>query len=61
MSNIEMGSQNKYNRMDSEVGEHDNESSSYHQEQDKINSTRNYVMTCAFFASVNSVLLGYGM
>ncbi|XP_057525615.1 probable polyol transporter 4 [Amaranthus tricolor] len=58
MSNIEMGSKNKYKRMDSELGEDDNESLNV-QGKDIANSTRRYVMACAFFASVNSVLLGY--
>ncbi|CAO2814466.1 unnamed protein product [Amaranthus hypochondriacus] len=59
MSNIEMGSKNKYKRMDSEVGEDDNESLNVRGKKDIANSTRRYVMACAFFASVNSVLLGY--
>lgn len=59
MSNIEMGSKNNYKRMDSELGEDDNESLNV-QGKDIANSTRRYVMACAFFASVNSVLLGYG-
>ncbi|KAL2937706.1 putative polyol transporter 4 [Bienertia sinuspersici] len=59
MSNIELGSKNKYKRMDSDFGEHDNETSIYNQDKDKTDSSRRYVMACAFFASVNSVLLGY--
>lgn len=61
MSNIELVTKDKYKRMGSEVVEQDSDSSSYHQEKEKDNtkSTRNYVMACAFFASVNSVLLGY--
>lgn len=58
MSNIELGSKNKYQRMDSE---HDNNSSSCNLQKDNTNDCRRYVMVCAFFASVNSVLLGYGM
>lgn len=56
MSNIELGSKNKYQRMDSE---HDNNSSSCNLQKDNTNDCRRYVMVCAFFASVNSVLLGY--
>ncbi|XP_021717318.1 probable polyol transporter 4 [Chenopodium quinoa] len=59
MSNIDLGSKNKYKRMDAEVGAPDSDSSSNYQEKDITKSTRNYVMACAFFASVNSILLGY--
>ncbi|KAL2935301.1 putative polyol transporter 4 [Bienertia sinuspersici] len=61
MSNTELGSKNKYlyKQMESEVGEHENETSIYNQDNDSIDRSRRYVMACAFFASVNSVLLGY--
>lgn len=59
MSTIEMGSKNKYKRMDFDLDKQENESSSYHQQSHNTNNTKRYVMACAFFASVNSVLLGY--
>lgn len=46
---------NKYQRMDSDAersGEDDGET--------RNSRTRKYVMACAFFASLNNVLLGYG-
>nr|AAD20917.1 putative sugar transporter [Arabidopsis thaliana] len=47
---------NKYQRMDSDAEESQN-----HREAEARNSrTRKYVMACAFFASLNNVLLGYG-
>lgn len=47
---------NKYQRMDSDAEESQN-----HLEAEARNSrTRKYVMACAFFASLNNVLLGYG-
>ncbi|XP_074312265.1 putative polyol transporter 4 [Silene latifolia] len=64
LSNIDLTSnKNKYKRMVVEIGEvdvdddADADDSSFHKFD--ANTTRKYVMACAFFASVNSVLLGY--
>ncbi|XP_010488992.1 PREDICTED: probable polyol transporter 4 [Camelina sativa] len=53
---VSVGSKmNKYRRMDSDADE-----SQTHLEAEARNSrTRKYVMACAFFASLNNVLLGY--
>lgn len=62
-----MGAQengNKYRKMDAAGNEEDNSlTQSPEQEEgfDKSGSTRKYVIACAFFASLNSVLLGYGI
>ncbi|KAF8409302.1 hypothetical protein HHK36_005376 [Tetracentron sinense] len=58
LSNLPLGSKNKYRRMDSELTEEDDESHHHHQ-QDRTNNTNRYVIACAIFASLNSVLLGY--
>lgn len=62
LSAIPLGAKNKYRRMDSQLPE-DNDDDVLHQQQreDKRNSTRKYVIACAIFASLNNVLLGYGM
>lgn len=58
--NAELRSKIKHQRLNSsEVGECDDDSSSYLHSKDKINSSRKYAMACAFFASLNAVLLGY--
>ena len=43
---------NKYQRMDSDAEET--------REDNHRSRSRKYVMACAFFASLNNVLLGYG-
>lgn len=53
LSGIPLGSKNKYRRMDSELTEEDERRHLSH-------NTRKYVIACAIFASLNSVLLGYG-
>lgn len=48
---------NKYMRMDSVIIQEDD----IIDQQDKTNdNTKRYVIACAVFASLNSVLLGYG-
>ncbi|KAJ4825871.1 putative polyol transporter 4 [Turnera subulata] len=61
MGGVVLGSKNKYRRMDSEMSEDidDDASHHHHAQQDRISSTRKYVIACAVFASLNSVLLGY--
>jgi len=58
LSGITLGTKNKYKRMNSELPEGYDDV--LHQEA-RRNSTRKYVIACAFFASLNNVLLGYGM
>lgn len=53
---------NEYRRVDSEVNDGDPEDevmSRYHQ-LERRRRTRRYVFACAVFASLNTVLLGYG-
>ena len=65
LSGVSLGSKNKYKRMDSDMKEDEDDGASlhhhHHQEEDRKRSTRKYVFACAVFASLNSVLLGYGM
>ncbi|CAK9152499.1 unnamed protein product [Ilex paraguariensis] len=53
------GGKKKYRRMDSDSMEEEDGVSDNHSQQERTNSTRKYVMACAIFASLNSVLLGY--
>jgi len=61
LSNIDLGYKSNYWRMNSEAGECNDDSVSHDYQNSKVNSSRKYVMANAFFASLNSVLLGYGM
>ena len=56
---IHMGSKNKYKRMDSDATEED---LALYSEgiTNKNHNTKKFVFLCAIFASLNSVLLGYG-
>jgi len=58
LSAIALGSKNEYKRMHSELPEGDDD---VLQQEARRNSTRKYVIACATFASLNNVLLGYGM
>uniref|UniRef100_A0A5B7BBM6 Putative polyol transporter 4 isoform X1 n=1 Tax=Davidia involucrata TaxID=16924 RepID=A0A5B7BBM6_DAVIN len=49
----------KYKRMDSDVAEEEDVSHCDHHQQDRTNTTKKFVLACAIFASLNSVLLGY--
>ncbi|KAL5575463.1 hypothetical protein UlMin_017162 [Ulmus minor] len=53
LSEFQLGTKNKYKRMDSEVTEEDVSS------QNRSYDTKKFVFACAIFASLNSVLLGY--
>ena len=53
LSEITLGAKNKYQRMDSDIIEEDSLST-------RSQSAKRYVFACAVFASLNSVLLGYG-
>ncbi|XP_054799963.1 probable polyol transporter 4 isoform X1 [Prosopis cineraria] len=55
LSEISLGSQNKYRRMDSVVADEEEDEASLI----RGSNTRKYIMLCAVFASLNSVLLGY--
>ena len=61
LSGISLGTKNKYKRMDSELSEDHNDPSHHHEEEDRGSSIRKYVFACAVFASLNNVLLGYGL
>ncbi|KAI6672944.1 hypothetical protein NL676_000850 [Syzygium grande] len=57
-----IGKNNKYKRMGSEVDDDDDFDDDlihYQRQLEKRKSTRRYVITCAVFASLNNVLLGY--
>nr|QCU55122.1 polyol transporter [Camellia fraterna] len=57
LSGFPLGAKNKYRRMDSELTEDDD--SLHLQQQQRSRNTKKYVLACAIFASLNSVLLGY--
>lgn len=64
LSGIPLGAKSKYKRMNSEFPDDNNDNDDVllrQQQEDKRNSTRKYVIACAIFASLNNVLLGYGM
>lgn len=54
----EMGVNNKYERMDSLEEEEDEDLEVKWMQRRR--STKKYVYACALFASLNSILLGYG-
>lgn len=61
---LSLGSKNKYMRMDSSEAaaddDFDDAAANHHLQLKRSRSTRKYVFACAVFASLNSVLLGYG-
>ena len=61
MSGIPLGVKNKYKRMNSELPEDNDDVLHQQQVDERRSSTRKYVLACAIFASLNNVLLGYGM
>lgn len=54
-----VGGKNKYERMDSDAWDQDGIVNSGSEIPGRNNSAKKYVMACAVFASLNSVLLGY--
>lgn len=54
LSDIALATKNRYQRMDSDITEEEEGLSSRRED------TKKYVLVCAVFASLNSVLLGYG-
>ncbi|KAB1210010.1 putative polyol transporter 4 [Morella rubra] len=59
-SGIPLGSNNNYERIDSNMLAEDYDDASHHHHQkDRSRSTRKYVFACAVFASLNAALLGY--
>ena len=59
---VHIGSKNKYKRMDSDFVEEDLALYSDGMEMTRKNSnSKKFVFLCAIFASLNSVLLGYGL
>lgn len=61
LSGIPLGVKNKYKRMNSELPEDNDDVLHQQQVDERRSSTRKYVLACAIFASLNNVLLGYGM
>lgn len=61
LSAIPLGAKNKYKRMNSELVEDNDDVLNQQQREERRSSTRKYVIACAIFASLNNVLLGYGM
>ncbi|KAL0001898.1 hypothetical protein SO802_015679 [Lithocarpus litseifolius] len=59
LSGLPLGRKNKYRRMNSELTEDYDDASHQQHQEDRNKSTRKYVLACAVFASLNSVLLGY--
>ncbi|XP_042493875.1 probable polyol transporter 4 [Macadamia integrifolia] len=60
-SDLSYGSKHKYKMMDSELTEDDDPSHHHHRQKDKSNNTQKYVIACATFASLNTVLIGYDL
>ncbi|XP_050377014.1 probable polyol transporter 4 [Argentina anserina] len=58
LSGIPLGIKNKYSEL-TKVDFDDDDASHHHHQQKRSASTRKYVLACAIFASLNSVLLGY--
>lgn len=61
LSAIPLGTKNKYRRMGSDNTEDCHDGLDQYHQQHRRQSTRKYVIACAIFASLNNVLLGYGM
>jgi hypothetical protein len=61
LSVVPLGTKNKYRRMDSELTEDVDDASRHRHQENRTKSTRKFVFASAVFASLNSVLLGYGM
>lgn len=59
--NIDLGSKNKYRRMEFEFVEQDDDFLDDYCQNDKVSSIRKYVMVCVFFVFLNFVFFGYGM
>lgn len=51
---------NKYRRMDELIEEDNDLSNGDFNQRERTDNTKRYVIACAIFASLNSVLLGYG-
>ncbi|KAL9244529.1 hypothetical protein vseg_018298 [Gypsophila vaccaria] len=56
---IDLGTKNKYTRINSELAEDHGETDRLRRSESRAKTIRKYVLACAFFASLNSVLLGY--
>lgn len=63
---LPLGAKNKYRRMDdselrnSDDFDDDYDAAEHHRQMERAKTTRKYVFACSVFASLNSVLLGYG-
>lgn len=63
LSDVPLGTKNKYTRMDSELTDFDDDLNDAirhrRQTEERRKTTRRFVFACAIFASFNNVLLGY--
>ncbi|KAJ4825872.1 hypothetical protein Tsubulata_024321 [Turnera subulata] len=61
MGSVALGIKNKYRRTDSEMSEDIDDDASHHPhaQQDRMSNARKYILACAIFASLVSILLGY--
>ncbi|KAF5196751.1 hypothetical protein FRX31_013661 [Thalictrum thalictroides] len=63
-SNLPLEAKNKYRRMDNEevITDDDDDGIHQHMQNNFSNSSiKRFVIACAIFASLNTVLIGYGM
>ncbi|XP_043690235.1 probable polyol transporter 4 isoform X2 [Telopea speciosissima] len=60
-SDLSSGNKHKYKKMDSELTEDDDLSHHHHRQKSESHSTQKYVIACATFASLNTVLIGYDL
>nr|XP_004301584.2 PREDICTED: probable polyol transporter 4 [Fragaria vesca subsp. vesca] len=60
LSGVPLGIKNKYSELTKvDFDDDDDDASHHHHQRKRSASTRKYVLACAIFASLNSVLLGY--
>ncbi|KAL9244530.1 hypothetical protein vseg_018299 [Gypsophila vaccaria] len=59
LSSIDLSNKNKYQRMPVQLNDVEDDAALSSKFDGRSSNTRRYVMACAFFASVNSILLGY--
>ncbi|RZC46474.1 hypothetical protein C5167_039424 [Papaver somniferum] len=59
LSNISLVDRNKYHRMDGKLIQNDGDRPSAHLRCARKTNTKRFVITCAIFASLNTILVGY--
>ncbi|KAI3838195.1 hypothetical protein MKW92_019351 [Papaver armeniacum] len=59
LSNISLVDRNKYHRMDGKLMQNDGDRPSAHLRCARKTNTKRFVITCAIFASLNTILVGY--